>query len=150
MKWPGVVFGIAALVLLIVGAVLVGNTASFVSRSTVTTGTVVDHESRMHCSRANDDRETRCKEMQHPVIVFETARGEEIRFTSDVGTSTAMHAAGEQVQVRYLADRPHDAEIDGFRVWLAPAIVAGLGIVFGLVSAGLLIGHFRRARPGVR
>lgn len=147
--WPGIVFGIPALVLLIIGFALIGNTATFLAQSTVTTGTVVDNESRLNCSRSND-RNQDCTPNLHPVVVFTSATGEEIRFTSDVGSGTALYAVGDQVQVRYPTHRPSDAEIDGFQIWLAPVIVTGLGVVFGLIATGTLVGYVRKVRAGAR
>lgn len=80
------------------------------------------------------------------MVVFTTAAGEEIRFTSDTGSGTALYAVGDQVPVRYLPDRPHDAEIDGFQLWLGPVIAASLGIIFGLIATGTLVGYFRKTR----
>lgn len=148
--WPGIVFGIPALVLLIIGFALIGSMTSFLARSTTTTGVVVDHESRLHCSQSNDGDQEYCTPYLHPVIVFTTTAGEEIKFTSDVGSGTALHAVGDQVSVRYVTSQPYDAEVDGFQIWLAPVLVTGLGIIFGLISTGALVGYVRAVRAGAR
>ncbi len=144
--WPAIVFGIPAMVMLIIGVALSGNTISFVSTSTVTTGTVIENEKRIDCATRADDDSAGCQTLFHPMVIFTTTAGEEIRFTSDIGSGTALYTVGDRVPVRYLADQPRDAEIDGFQLWLGPVIATGIGIIFGLIATGTLVSYFRKTR----
>ncbi|MFC7625299.1 DUF3592 domain-containing protein [Microlunatus sp. GCM10028923] len=147
IPWIGLIFGSAGLILLVIGAALGGNTISFLGNSTVTTGTVVDNKERTSCSQSSRDRTETCSTQDHAVVVFTTAEGEEIRFTSTTGTSPPMYRVGDRVPVRYPPDRPRDATIDGFlELWLGALITTGLGVVFGAIGTGLLISHRRDSR----
>jgi hypothetical protein len=147
VPWLGLIFGSVGLVLLVIGVFLGGNTISFIGNSAVATGTVVDSELRTSCSRSSRDHTETCSTVEHPVVVFTTTAGEEIRFTSSTGSSPPMHRVGDQVQVRYPPGRPRDAAIDGFvELWLGALITSGLGLVFGAIGTGMLISHYRKPR----
>lgn len=146
--WVGLIFGFVGVVLLVVGISLGGNTISFLSNSTVTSGTVVDSEKRTSCSRSSRDRTQTCTTSDYPVVVFTTAEGEEIRFTSAAGSSPPRYLVGDQVQVRYPPGRPRAATIDGFvELWLGALITTGLGVIFTGIGTGLLVHHFRKRGP---
>lgn len=71
-----------------------------------------------------------------PVIVFTTAKGEQIRFTSGSGQPTAR-AKDSEVRVLYDPERPYDAELATFKtLWYFPAVITVFGLPF--LAAGLV------------
>lgn len=106
------------------------NTRTFVEDATRTEGTVVE----LVESRSSDSTTYR------PVVDFTTSTGETIRFTSSSGSNPPSYSVGEKVALFYLADAPQQAKIDGyFSLWGAPTIVGGLGSVFFLIGAGVML-----------
>ncbi|MGW8556626.1 DUF3592 domain-containing protein [Streptomyces tubercidicus] len=133
-RW--IVFGIIAsgAMFLVVGLVLAGVTASFLSDAKRTRGSVVALEWR------EDDHGASGKALEHdmpvayPVVEFTTAEGMPTRFRSSTGSNPPSYKKGDQVEVLYRADSPEDARINGFAsLWLLPLIFGGTGL---LTSAG--------------
>lgn len=106
------------------------NTRTFVEDATRTEGTVVE----LVESHSSDSTTYR------PVVDFTTSTGETIRFTSSSGSNPPSYSVGEKVALFYLADAPQQAKVDGyFSLWGAPTIVGGLGSVFFLIGAGVML-----------
>jgi hypothetical protein len=109
------------LALFIFGVVMLVRTVQFVSRAERTTGTVVAVR-----EDTNSDGDT----FYYPDVEFTTAAGETIRFSSNSGSSTSR-SEGDQVDVLYDPNNPHDARLAGlFDVWLIAVIPLILGAVF--------------------
>jgi hypothetical protein len=76
----------------------------------------------------------------YPRLTFRNAAGAEVTFKSDTGTTgNSPYATGEKLRVRYQADRPEEAEIDGFwENWLAVVALGGMGLCSLLVGLGTM------------
>jgi len=59
----------------------------------------------------NDDRESI---LYAPEVVFSTADGEEVTFTSGVGSSPPNYRIGQQVKVFYEPTEPQNAKVDSW------------------------------------
>lgn len=106
------------------------NTRTFLEDATRTEGSVVE----LIESRSSDSTTYR------PVVDFTTSAGDTIRFASSSGSNPPSYSVGEKVAVFYLADAPQQAHVDGyFSLWGAATIVGGLGSVFFLIGAGLML-----------
>lgn len=112
------------------------STQAFLRTALQTEGEVIGYE-----RRNNSEGEI----SYYPVIVFTTAEGEEIEFTSSTGGSTRGYKIGTTVPLRYDPALPYNASIDSpADIWIATGVLGGLGIVFVLVGSGV----FWIFRPG--
>lgn len=120
MKWTLRIFAIIGLVFLLVGGYLACQTLLFRMGSVRTTGEVVDLVGYEHYK---------------PVVVFETADGQEILFHGSIGSSPPAYVIGERVQVYYQPAEPDGARIGSFSEgWLFAVALLGFGGVFFLVG----------------
>ena len=142
-------FRIAKVIFLLVGAgMLVGalllynSTSRFLEGAIRANGEVVDLVESRSSSASSSDSPT-----YRPVVRFTTMAGEGVEFTSSVGSNPPSYSRGEQVQVLYRADEPTSGRIDDYMsLWGGATIVAGLGTVFFLIGAGMMIGGRLRNR----
>lgn len=112
---------------LVVGVVLAVRTAQFVAGAERATGTVIDLKEDYSSSNGHYT--------YYPIVRFTTADGREIQFTSSSGSSPASESPGDEVEVLYESDDPHDAQISGFfHVWLWPAVMLPLGAMFIIIT----------------
>ncbi|MFF5970058.1 DUF3592 domain-containing protein [Streptomyces sp. NPDC012769] len=82
----------------------------------------------------------------HAVVEFTPTGGAPTRFREFTGSNPPAYEVGERVDVRYRADSPEDARIEGFAtLWLLPVIFGGIGLV--IVGVGTGIALFGRGRP---
>lgn len=137
MNWLWLFPGIGA-------ALLVGAAAIFVSgqrfeaRALRAEGVVVRHVT----SASDDGGSTYC-----PVVRFGDAEGRQTEFTGRLCSQPRADAVGDKVAVLYRADRPDDARIDAFMErWFAALVVGGIGGVFLLVGACIVVPMLRRRR----
>jgi hypothetical protein len=136
----GVVFGGVALVLLGVCTLLVLNDREFRSTAVETTGTVVAYETHY------DTDEGRRRESYSPVVRFTAPDGRQLEARTNVSTSSRPRI-GDRVTVLYQPDDPADARIDTATTRLVgPLITGGLGGIFAIVGAILLIAYRRTGR----
>lgn len=100
----------------------------FMANSSTAPGVIV----AMH-----EDSSGRDQRAWFPEVRFTNPRGMAFSFRSAVGGPGGPERVGEQVVVRYRADRPGEAEIDSFlTLW-------GVSLLFGLLGAAFLaIGLF--------
>jgi uncharacterized protein DUF3592 len=122
----------ASAVALLVGAVWAYFSQQRKMESRVaTTGTVVELTTQATASgRAS---------MICPVVEFTIPSGGKIRFTSDFGSRPAGHKIGQSVKVRYDVADPQQAEIEsGLTLWLAPAILAFMGVIACCLATSFL------------
>ena len=76
-----------------------------------------------------------------PVVQFQTETGERVTFQSSVGGQPPLHAIGQRVAVFYDRARPDGAEIEAPVVlWLVPAGLFAIGLVFAAVGAMVVLG----------
>jgi hypothetical protein len=91
------------------------------------------------------------------VVSFATPSGDRIRFRSIASYGRPPYAVGEQVPVRYDADRPTRARVDRRIEFMAPVLIwlgavlllGGLGVavaVFGPKSGSTAAASLRRSR----
>ncbi|HEU5483673.1 MAG TPA: DUF3592 domain-containing protein, partial [Microlunatus sp.] len=142
------IFGAVALLLVLIAGGLVLQTRSFLADAVSATGTVVALVERESCSTEEDEdgrsRRT-CTTLYAPRILFTTADGRDIEYVSATASSPASYHPGEQVELRYRPEDPHDVRISSYvELWLAPTIVGGIGGIFAVV-AGILLGVGRAA-----
>ena len=83
----------------------------------------------------------------HPQVEFVGSDGQKHTFVSHMGTSPASFKIGERVPVLYNGDQPEDASIDAFtHQWFSTIMLAGLGLVFGLVGGIPLLVRARNTK----
>lgn len=101
---------------------------SFVDSAMVTGGTVVSFD----LSTSSKSR------VYRPVVRFRDRQGKEIEFTSASGSYPPDYEEGDAVEVLYLPNKPHEAEISAwFPLWGGATILGGLGAVFSLIGLTL-------------
>ena len=113
------------------------NTQSFVAQALKAEGTVVE----LLRSSSSDSTTYR------PVVHFSNQNGEQIEFTSSAGSNPPSYSKGEKVEVLYLPTEPQNAKINGFfSLWGGPLIIGGIGGVFFLIGAGILLVSLLKGR----
>ncbi|MER7519112.1 DUF3592 domain-containing protein [Streptomyces sp. NPDC126499] len=130
----------------IIGTVLAGISVSYVANGERASGTVVALE--WQGGHAGGSRKTRSgnEPVAHPVVEFTPAGGTPTRFREFTGSNPPAYEVGERVEVRYRADSPEDARIEGFAtMWLLPLVFGGIGLL--IVGVGTGIALFGRGRP---
>lgn len=112
-------------------------------------GTVVDLTNAPSESIGSGGR-TEVQYFSSPRVKFRTASGEEVTFESSLGSSTPSFRAGDTVRVRYLPERPAEAEIDGFwENWFGTIAAGACGGVLLTVGLGSVILSGREIPPHV-
>jgi hypothetical protein len=113
------------------------NTSSFLQGAAKAEGTVVE----LVRSRSSDST------TYAPVIQFTDQKGVAFEFTSSTSSNPPGYTEGEKVEVLYLQDRPQEAKINGFfSLWGGAVIVGGLGGVFFLIGATIILITLLRGR----
>ncbi len=114
-----------------------GNTKAFIGQALRTEGTVLE----LVRSRSSDST------TYHPVVHFQSQDGTPVEFTSSSGSNPPSYATGEKVNVLYLADAPENAKINGFfSLWGGPLVIGGIGSVFFLIGAGIVLAGLLKGR----
>lgn len=118
-------------VALLAGAFLWWQSVSaFVAGAARAQGTVVD----LIASRSSDSTTYR------PEVRFTAPGGRVVQFISGAGSNPPGYSRGESVEVLFEPSRPDKAMVNGFfSLWGGPLIVGGLGGVFFLVGAAILV-----------
>lgn len=118
-------------VLLVAGLVVFLRTRSFLATAATTQGTVVGYQQR----RSSKGRVT-----YKPMVRYTTATGSVVEFTDSVSSSPPAYEEGALVPVRYDANNPSKARLDsGFRLWLLPALLSGIGLAFLVIGVVLVV-----------
>jgi hypothetical protein len=147
------------LFVLIGGAMLIGagfaaaNTRSFLAHALRTEGTVVAlqprHSTNGYSTSSTTSSSTRSLTFA-PLVRFMHA-GQVIDFTASTASNPPAYHIGETVPVLYEDTPPFKARIDSFfSLWGATVIVGGLGTVFLLIGALLIIVPRMNARADDR
>jgi Protein of unknown function (DUF3592) len=85
-----------------------------------------------------------------PVVRFQLAH-RHIEFDSGIGSRPPRYTVGEKVPVLYQPANPYQAKIDSFlSLWFGPVLLAGMGSIFCLVGAGLMLATRTRSRTDDR
>ncbi len=118
-------------VLLVAGLVVFIRTRRFLATAATTQGTVVGFQQR---------RSSKGRVSYKPMVRFTTATGSVQEFTDSVSSSSPAYDEGASVPVRYDASNPSKARLDtGFRLWLLPALLGGIGLAFLVVGVILIL-----------
>ena len=74
-----------------------------------------------------------------PVVKYEVD-GQDYEVRGLLTTSPPAHSVGDKVAVLYQPQTPSEAVIDTFiNRWLFPTIFGGIGAIFALIGAGMLV-----------
>jgi hypothetical protein len=134
LKLIGITLLVVGIGMLAGGIFFYIHTSQWIQNSVKTMGMVVDFERSLSNNRSFGIRWS-----YRPLVQFHTATGEQIRFTSNLGSNQPPYQTGQNVRVIYDAGNPGRAEIDSFfAVWMGVIVLTGLGMVFTAVSLGIL------------
>jgi hypothetical protein len=126
------VFTLVGVGMLIGASFLYKNTSAFIHEATRAEGIVVD---LLPSHSSNDTSYT-----YRPVVHFTDQSGETIEFASSVSSNPPSYEKGEKVDVLYRPEEPRNARIYGFfSLWGGAVIVAGIGGVFFLIGAAIML-----------
>jgi hypothetical protein len=133
------VFALAGAVMLIIALVSWAHTRSFLARATHTDGTVIRLDRvRTHDTTSNAPSSTYSYNYR-PVVRFEY-RGRQIVFASQTSSNPPAYSEGERVPVVYLESDLSTARIESFfSLYGLAAIAGGLGSLFFVIGAGLIV-----------
>lgn len=113
------------------------STSAFIERATETRGIVTE----LAVSRSSDSTS------YYPIVAFQDASGRQIEFQSRSGSNPPSFKRGERVSVLYEPSVPENAQINSFfSLWGMSLIAGGLGLVFTLVGAGMVLFGVLRGR----
>jgi hypothetical protein len=130
MKAIKYIFTLVGIGMLTGAFLLYNSTNSFLKEAVTAEGTVVE----LVRSRSSDST------TYAPVIHFIDGTGETVEFTSSTSSNPPSYSEGEKVEVLYLPSRPQEAKINSFfSLWGAVVIVGGLGGVFFLIGAAIIL-----------
>jgi hypothetical protein len=128
-KYSLLILPAVGLLLLLIGALLFVRVRRFVAGSLRAQGTVVSLSAHMHGSRVT----------YSPVISFTARDGGEFEFNDPVSSRPAGFKLGDRVEVLYdWQDHSHARLASPLRLYLAPAIVGFLGLVFTSIGVAVL------------
>jgi hypothetical protein len=128
-KYKLLILPAVGLVLLLVGVLLFVRIRRFVAGALRAQGTVTGLNQHMHGSRAT----------YSPVVSFTARDGREIEFNDPVSSRPAGFKVGDRVGVLYdWRDHSRARLASPFRLYLAPAIVGFIGLVFTSIGIAVL------------
>lgn len=121
--------------LLVGSAALVAHTRGFIANAQRAEGTVIDVLANRSTSSSSGTSVT-----YSPVFEFRTADGRLVEVRSSTSSNPPSHTEGDKVPVLYLPASPEDARIASyFPLWGGATITGGLGAVFFLVGAVMIV-----------
>lgn len=143
MKLLSRIFGLLGLLIglgMMIGAgIMARDTLNFLDSAISVPGTVIGRQLSSSSSRHNSSS-------YHPVIRY-TAENRSYTIIGATGSNPPAYADGDQVTISYPPGHPEEGRLNSLlNLWLAPAIVGGLGAVLAAVTlgAGLFLGRGRR------
>lgn|GEM_PF-2195389 len=78
--------------------------------------------------------------MDYPTFTFRTPDGQEVPYTSSVGSSSQEYPPGSRLAVLYDPAHPDQAQADSlFGVWLLPVVLLPLPFLVILIAAAILL-----------
>ena len=120
--------------LLLVAVLLFVRVRRFVAGALRAQGTVISLTQHMHGSRAT----------YSPVVSFTARDGREFEFHDPISSRPASHKIGDRVEVLYdWQDASRARLASPVRLYLAPAIVGFLGLVFTSIGIAVLWSFMR-------
>lgn len=121
-----IVFLVIGAGLALVGLHLLRRARQFAAIAQTAVGQVI----RLHEQRSLKGTTVYC-----PVVKFRTATGEDVEFTSSVGSRPARHRAGQSVAVLYDPADPAGAQLGGGIQYFSGGVVLVIGLGFGAFGA---------------
>jgi uncharacterized protein DUF3592 len=136
LKLIKIFFAIFGLIFAVIGLAIFWSNYQFKLKASSTTGTITGY-----VSYQDSDGDTLYK----PEASFVTSQGENINFTSNVGSSFRGKDIGEKVEILYMPDNPQKAKMNtGSEMWFLPGIFTGIGSVFFAVGVGMIVANKKR------
>jgi type II secretory pathway pseudopilin PulG len=130
----GIVFAIVGVVMLVIAVVVFSRTRRFLATALSAQGTVIEM-----IERTRRDREGRTSTVWAPRVQFSVS-GQTIEFESKVGSSPPRYKEGQAIEVKYDPQDPNNARVAAASsMWLVPALVGGIGVIFLIVGLGMAI-----------
>jgi type II secretory pathway pseudopilin PulG len=130
----GIVFAIVGVVMLVIAVVVFSRTRRFLATALSAQGTVIEM-----IQRTRRDREGRTSTVWAPRVQFSVS-GQTIEFESKVGSSPPRYKEGQAIDVKYDPQDPNNARVAAASsMWLVPALVGGIGVIFLIVGLGMAI-----------
>jgi len=115
-----------------------GNTQELIKKSNSTTGVVIE---------LIQERSIRGGSKYHPLISFETQKGESIQFTLPYGSSPPEYRVGENVTVLYDPNNPYNARIyTFFGLWQDVIFSFGIGALFFGIGLANIIRRMKKEK----
>lgn len=131
-----------SLLFLVLGCWTTWTTATFLARSTRTTGTIV---------QLNAKTDAKGKTSWTPVFTYRSADGRQWTITSRVASSPPEFVVGQSIPVRYEPSNPSDGHIDSLiHLWMLPfGMFLFAAITFAMHRAkNLLVTRWRKVSAG--
>jgi hypothetical protein len=127
------IFGAVGLLFAVIGFTFIYNNYIFVSTASNTKGTVVSIE-RHTGSKGSVS--------YYPVIKFYPDNGDEVIFTSEIGSNPAPYKINQTVDVKYEPSNPSNAKVDSFtELWVLPGIFSTIGTIFFIIAIATALGQ---------
>ncbi len=134
-----IIFGISAIVLLLIAIGAAFNTNRFLEKAVATEGVVIDLVEKGSTDSGNT--------LYAPVVAFTTKEGEQVEFVSASSSYPPAYELNESIEVLYLPEKPTDAKIKGtFSLWGVSIITGILGVVFSIFPLVLFLIGNRKAK----
>jgi hypothetical protein len=134
----GIVFLVVGFAGVAGGGYLALSVRDFVERATPTLGTVV----ALSASGGARGR------VYRPVVRFVPPGGSAVVVTGSIGSNPPSYEVGEEVEVRYEPGDEVHARVGSLRkLWAAPVLVTGFGVLFGLMGL-FVISAYRKGAIG--
>jgi len=128
---------VAGLGVAAIGAVLFARTRAFLRRAATAQGRYVGAE----WGDSASDLNVTPRRTAHPLVEFQSAGGQTVRFEARTGTPWAGQKSGRPIEVVYDPHNPQHAVVSSFvELWL-PALIflaVGLSLIAGVVVVALL------------
>lgn len=131
------IFTLIGIGMLVGAALIYRNTSSFLAGASKAEGTVVE----LVRSRSSNSI------TYQPVVQFAGQSGQTIEFVSSISSNPPEYRIGQKIPVLYDPADPQDARITGFfSLWGGSAILGGMGGVFFLIGAGIILAGTLKVR----
>ncbi|WP_348704010.1 DUF3592 domain-containing protein [uncultured Neptuniibacter sp.] len=127
MKKIPIILIFVGLIVLIIATIVFFKQQQFISMAITTEGQVVE----LLRTRSGT---------YFPVVLFTAENGQVIEISSTSSSNPPAYEVGERVEVYYASYNPQGAKISGFfSLWGISAVLGGIGLVFNIVGAVILV-----------
>lgn len=134
----GSIFAGVGSIFLIAGIIIGVNTYSYLSKSIITQGTVIDLEKRI-----SKDSDGYSYALYYPIIKFTANSGKVTQFEANSGSYPPAYTKGKKVEIIYNPQEPESAMINsGFDSWFLPIMCTGMGSLFVIIGGIPLVKSF--------